>query len=73
MNRQIFLNLPVVDLSGSTAFFNSPGFPLDPKFNGEGAACVVISDTIPVMPASHRKFREFTPRPSATRPRRWRC
>ncbi len=62
MNRQIFLNLPVADLSRSTAFFNALGFPLDPRFSGDGAACVVISDTISVMLASHEKFREFTPK-----------
>jgi predicted lactoylglutathione lyase len=62
MNRQIFLNLPVADLPRSEAFFKSLGFPLDPKFSGDGAACVVISDTISVMLATHEKFREFTPK-----------
>jgi uncharacterized protein len=62
MNRQIFLNLPVSDLPRSIAFFTALGFPLDPKFSGDGAACVVISDTISVMLATHEKFREFTPK-----------
>jgi hypothetical protein len=62
MNRQIFLNLPVADLPRSTAFFQALGFPLDPKFSGDGAARVVISETISVMLATHEKFREFTPK-----------
>ena len=62
MSRQIFLNLPVADLPRSEAFFKALGFPLDPKFSGDVAACVVISDTISVMLATHEKFREFTPK-----------
>jgi predicted lactoylglutathione lyase len=62
MNRQIFLNLPVADLSRSMAFFQALGFSLNPQFTGDGAACVVISETIHVMLATHDKFRQFTPK-----------
>ena len=62
MNKQIFLNLPVADLSKSKTFFQALGYPLNPQFSGEGGACVVISETINVMLAAHSKFREFTPK-----------
>lgn len=62
MNKQIFLNLPVADLSKSKAFFQALGYPLNSQFSGEGCACVVISETISVMLGTHAKFREFTPK-----------
>ena len=62
MNKQIFLNLPVADVPKSKAFFQALGYSVDPQFSGDTAACVVISETIFVMLASHDKFREFTPK-----------
>lgn len=62
MNRQIFLNLPVADLQKSVAFFTALGFSQNPQFSGDGAACIVVSDHIFVMLATHAKFREFTPK-----------
>jgi uncharacterized protein len=62
MNKQIFLNLPVADVPKSKAFFQALGYSFDPQFSGDTAACVVISETIFVMLASHDKFREFTPK-----------
>ena len=62
MNKQIFLNLPVADVPKSKAFFQALGYSFDPQFSGDTAACVVISETIFVMLASHYKFREFTPK-----------
>jgi uncharacterized protein len=62
MNKQIFLNFPVADLPKSMAFFQALGYSLNPQFTGDTAACVVISETIFVMLATHAKFREFTPK-----------
>lgn len=62
MSKQIFLNLPVADLARSIAFFKALGFAQDPQMSGEGAGCIVISDTIFVMLASHERFRDFTPK-----------
>lgn len=59
---QIFLNLPVVDLPKSIAFFEALGFVTDPQFSNERGACIVISDTIHVMLLTHSQFREFTPK-----------
>ena len=62
MNKQIFLNIPVADLPKSKAFFQALGYSLNPQFSGDAAVCVVISETIFVMLATHAKFREFTPK-----------
>ena len=62
MNKQIFLNLPVADLTKSMAFFKALGYAFNPQFTGDTAACVVISETITVMLLTHAKFREFTPK-----------
>lgn len=62
MNKQIFLNLPVADLPKSKAFFKALGFSHNPDFSDDSGACIVISDTIYVMLATHAKFRQFTPK-----------
>lgn len=62
MNKQIFLNIPVADVSRSKAFFQALGYPLNPDFTGETTACIAISDTISVMLATHAQFRQFTPK-----------
>lgn len=62
MKRKIFLNLPVANLEKSVAFFAALGFPRNPDFSGDGAACIVASEDIFVMLATHARFREFTPR-----------
>lgn len=62
MNRQVFINLPVVDLPRSMAFYEALGFARNPQFTGEDAGCITISDSISVMLGTHAKFREFTPK-----------
>ena len=62
MNKQIFLNIPVADLPRSMAFFKALGYAFNPQFTDDTAACVVISETISVMLATHAKFRQFTPK-----------
>ncbi|HEY4247807.1 MAG TPA: hypothetical protein VGM64_13195 [Lacunisphaera sp.] len=62
MNKQIFLNLPVADLPKSKAFFKALGYSFNPQFTDDTAACVIISETIFVMLATHAKFRQFTPK-----------
>lgn len=62
MSKQIFFNLPVSDLPKAKAFYQALGFTNNPQFSDVSAACMVISDTIFVMLATHDKFREFTPK-----------
>lgn len=62
MIQQIFINLPVADLSKSVAFFKALGFPTHPQFSGDAGACFVVSETILVMLLPHARFRDFTPK-----------
>lgn len=62
MNKQVFFNLPVADLPKSKAFYQALGFSPNPQFCDDTSACIVISDTIYVMLATHAKFRQFTPK-----------
>jgi predicted lactoylglutathione lyase len=60
MKTNIFVNLPVKDLSRSVDFFKKLGFSINSQFTDETAACVVISDTIYAMILTHEKFKQFT-------------
>ena len=60
MARQIFVNLPVSDLSKSMDFFRVLGFDFNPQFTDDTAACMVISEDIYAMLLTKAKFREFT-------------
>ncbi|OZG70161.1 lactoylglutathione lyase [Hahella sp. CCB-MM4] len=63
MSRMIFVNLPVVDLKASMAFYQALGFENNPQFTDDTAACMVWSETINVMLLTHDKWRTFTDRP----------
>lgn len=62
MINQVFLNLPVANVPKSLAFFQALGFAMNPKFQDDSCACIVINDTLAVMLATHAKFRDFTPK-----------
>ena len=61
--QSLFLNLPISDLTRSTAFFSALGFSFNPKFTGEHAACLVINEHIQVMLLTRSFFADFTPKP----------
>ena len=63
MSKMIFINLPVIDLAASMAFYDALGFKNNPKFTDATAACMVWSETIHVMLLTHEKWRTFTDRP----------
>jgi len=60
MSRELFVNLPVRDLPKSMEFFSALGFPFNPQFTDDKAACMVISDKASVMLLSEPFFRGFT-------------
>ena len=62
VSKQLFVNLPVADVAKSRAFFAALGFAIDPRFSGDTAVAVVISDTITVMLLPHERFKDFTPK-----------
>ena len=63
MARMIFVNLPVVDLDRSKAFYEALGFVNEPRFTDETGACMRWSETICVMLLTHPKWQSFTSRP----------
>lgn len=63
MSRQIFINLPVRDLTKATAFYTAIGATRNPQFSDDTAACMVLSDTIFVMLLTHAKWATFTKKP----------
>ncbi len=65
MPKMIFINLPITDLTRSTAFYEALGGTKNPKFSDETSACMVFSETIHAMLLTHDKYRYFTSRPIA--------
>ncbi|CAN7604579.1 VOC family protein [Rhizobium rhizogenes] len=65
MSKMIFVNLPVRDLSKSTAFYQAVGGTMNPQFSDETASCMVFSEAIHVMLLTHDKYRTFSQRPIA--------
>jgi hypothetical protein len=64
-SRLIFVNLPVKDLSASTAFFRTLAFGFDEKFTDESCACMVVSERAYVMLLVESRFADFTTKPIA--------
>ena len=60
MPRMIFVNLPVTDVGRATAFYEAIGAVKNPQFSDHTASCMVFSETIYVMLATHEKFNHFT-------------
>lgn len=63
MSRMIFVNLPVIDLPRSKAFYEAIGFANNPQFSDDTSACMVLTETINVMLMTHAKWQTFTTRP----------
>jgi uncharacterized protein len=57
--RMIFVNLPVKDLDASMGFFTELGFPFNPDYSDDRAACMVIDENIFVMLLTEDRFRDF--------------
>lgn len=62
-NANIFVNLPVKDLTRSMDFFAKLGYAFNPQFTDENAACMIVSENIYVMLLSEPIFKTFTPKP----------
>jgi predicted lactoylglutathione lyase len=60
MTTQIFVNLPVKDLSRTVEFFKRLGFVFNPQFTDENATCMIINDNIFVMLLVEKFFKTFT-------------
>lgn len=65
MATQIYVNLPVKDLSRSVNFFTALGFKFNPQFTNENATCMIVAEDIYVMLLVEDFFRTFTSKPIA--------
>ncbi|AMV19100.1 VOC family protein [Planctomyces sp. SH-PL14] len=65
MPTSLFISLPVQDVTKSTALYEAIGFQRNPQFTGDATSCLVVSDTISLMLASHEQFQQISPRPMA--------
>ena len=63
--RTLFVTIPVADLERSKAFFAALGFPFDPDFSGETAACMRVGEQASIMLGSHETFAQYSHRPMA--------
>jgi len=54
-----FLNLPVVDLERSKAFYAALGWHIVPNFTDENAACIVIDEHSYLMLLRHEFYATF--------------
>ncbi|MFJ9244625.1 VOC family protein [Streptomyces sp. NPDC101776] len=63
--RMLFLNIPVVDIERSKAFFAKLGFGFNPKFADESSACMLVGEQAFVMLLSREKFAQFAKLPLA--------
>ncbi len=62
MVQQLFVNLPVKNLTKTVEFFTALGFTFNPKFTDESATCMIVSEHIMVMLLVESRFQEFTPK-----------
>lgn len=60
MAAQIFINLPVKDLTRSVDFFTQLGYQFKPEFTDENASCMIVGDNIFVMLLEEKFFQTFT-------------
>ena len=63
MASQIFVNLPIQDLTATNSFFAALGFEFNPMFSNEVATCMLINEHAFVMLLTTPFFGTFTPKP----------
>ena len=65
MARMIFVNLPVMDLDRSIAFYRAIGAEQNMQFSDPTGAMMSFSPEVNVMVLTHDKYRQFTSKPVA--------
>jgi predicted lactoylglutathione lyase len=65
MSRQLWVNLPVSNVSASRAFAEALGLTINEMFTSEAACCVTIGEASSLMLLNHGFFSGFTPLPIA--------
>jgi uncharacterized protein len=60
LKTKIFVNLSIMDLNKSVAFFTKLGFSFNPQFTDENATCMIIGEDIFIMLLVEKFFKTFT-------------
>jgi predicted lactoylglutathione lyase len=63
MHEQIYVNLPVADLTASSAFWKALGYQFNPEFSDDKAACLILGPNLYAMLLSTPFFSGFTAKP----------
>lgn len=63
MHKQIFVNLAVIDLPASMAFFRELGLDFNPQFTNDDAACLVLGENLYAMLLTREYFKTFVDKP----------
>jgi uncharacterized protein len=58
---KLYINLPVIDLTKSIAFYQAIGFTQNLEFSDENASAMVYDETLSVMLLSKDFFGRFVP------------
>jgi uncharacterized protein len=61
-SRKLFVNLPVLDVNRSVAFFKQLGFRFDAELTDDRAACMIVNADTRVMLLRKEFFTTFTKR-----------
>ena len=64
--RQIYINIPVANLSAAIDFYLALGFTQNKMFSDTNSACVVLSDVIHVMLHEPTRFTTWVPEGKTT-------
>lgn len=59
MINNLFVNLPIQNLTRTVEFFGGLGFKFNQQFTDETSTCMIVSDNIFVMLLEHEKFASF--------------
>ena len=59
MQRMVFINLPVADVSVARDFYTGLGFSINETFSDANTASVVIEDNIVIMLLTKPRFADF--------------
>ena len=63
MINDIYVNIPIQDVSKSRQFFTKLGFTINENFSGPNNLCVIINPTINVMLTLKENFTQMTNKP----------
>lgn len=63
--RELYLNIPVLDVDRTRVFFSELGFSFDPRFSNQDGLCMIVGEEAYVMHLRRPFFQTFTSRPVA--------